>query len=108
MDAANKPQLLVMTTIIANTVADYARARTNRLLEDLPPDNNEEAIGIINLDTDIWKEPTAMTRADNFQSFLKHIAQLCQRSKKSESLAVHQKIIESWARRPMVHRQPLN
>ena len=97
MDVANKPQLSVMTTIIAETVANYARARTNRLLEGVPHGNDDEAIEIINLETDISKEPTAMTRAGTFQASLDYITQLCRTWKESASLAVHQKIIESWA-----------
>ena len=84
-----------MSRIIADTVATYARSRSNQAMQS---NDRDDVVEIIDLNsTTLTDEPIAMTQAANFASSLQHISQSSMTRKKSAALAIHQKIVESWA-----------
>ena len=103
MGVANKVQLSLMSRILSETVVNYARARSSQSLEAVPANTGEDTVEIVNLQSDILEEPTEFTQAATLASSLRHVSRLCVAWKRSASLAVHQKIIESWAINVIYH-----
>ncbi len=97
MDVATLPKPKLITKILSDTVINYARSRTSQFLTEGAPDvldDQQNIITPVDLSLDLLEEPRYITQAKTFAESLTRLSDLW---KQKRSMAVHQKILESWA-----------
>ena len=96
MNVATLPKQKLMTRIVNDTMRNYARSRTSQKLTDavLGSSSDQDAMIPVDLDQDILKEPTQITKAKTLQESLAMVSAFW---KQYQTMGVRQKILESWA-----------
>lgn len=96
MNVATLPKQKLMTRILNDTMRNYARSRTSQNFTDaaLLSLSDQDTVQPVDLDEDVLKESTHITKAKTFK---KSLAMVSDMWKQKQTIGVHQKLLESWA-----------
>ncbi len=105
LNLATLPKVPAMTQVICDTVRNYARSRTSSFYPNITLAMSEDAVEVVDLNPDMLKEPTEITRARDFQDSLVRLSTMW---KQSTSMTIRKRLMESWAMNIIYNAAGLN